>query len=199
MHLPYDPTPWISHSGREVTFREALPADAQALLDFVQVMSPELNIGKGEFWVKSTEEEEKEISLFRECENSIFLVACSPDREIIATLTLASRDLRLGQGREAEKHVAHVGLSVSKSFRHEGIGSELLKEALRWAFKGGVLKRVEISSYSTNTKGRALYKSLGFKEEGIKRRAIRRGEEWVDIHMLALLLDEEEAAWIVRG
>lgn len=194
MHLPYREKEWLDGGGRTIYFREATPDDAPALLAFVRTMAPELNIKPGEFWVKDEAQERQELSLFSACDNSIFLIAEHGriDPTIVATLTLASRDLRLGQGRIAERHVAHIGLSVTRGYRGSGVGSELLREAVRWADKTGILTRIEVVNYSTNPRGRAWQQSFGFVEEGVKRRAIRRDGEWIDLHLLAMLLDGPE-------
>lgn len=171
----------------QLEIREAIQEDAAALLDFVAAMASDLNIQPGEFWVKSVAQEEEEIRLYRACENSALFVGLI-DGVIVATCTMASRDLRVGQGRLAERHVVHAGLSVAKEWRAHGIGRKMLTHAIEWAKNTGIITRIEISSYSTSTGTRAFYKTLGFVEEGIKRNAIFRDGSYLDIHMLALLL-----------
>jgi putative acetyltransferase len=74
----------------------------------------------------------------------------------------------LGITREkhaALRHVAELGMSVSRDWRRRGIGSALLVQALRWAAWSGV-ERVMLSVYPHNEAARALYRKFGFEEEG---------------------------------
>ena len=63
------------------------------------------------------------------------------------------------------KHVAELGMSVSREWRGRGVGSSLLVEALRWAEWAGV-EKVSLTVYPHNEAARALYRKFGFEEEG---------------------------------
>ncbi|WP_342770157.1 GNAT family protein [Xylanimonas allomyrinae] len=45
-----------------------------------------------------------------------------------------------------------------------------------------------------NPRAKALYESLGFREEGRLRDAHRDGDRWVDVVVMSLLEDEFQAA-----
>lgn len=171
-----------------IEIRDATPDDAELLLDFVNLMSPELNIKPGEFWVKSVDQEADELAKYRDADNSFFLTAWR-DGELAGTLTLTGRGVAVGAPREAEHHVAQLGVSIHPDHRGEGIGSLLLEAALTKARAEGVVKRIEISSYATNPRARELWMRHGFEIEGCRRRAIKRGDTYIDVYVLALLLD----------
>jgi L-phenylalanine/L-methionine N-acetyltransferase len=73
----------------------------------------------------------------------------------------------LGIAREGglNRHVAALGMSVSKEWRGRGVGSALLQEALRWARSVGV-EKVSLTVYEHNTRAVALYRKFGFVDEG---------------------------------
>jgi putative acetyltransferase len=63
------------------------------------------------------------------------------------------------------RHVAELGMSVSREWRGRGVGSALLAEAFRWAAWAGV-EKVSLTVYPHNEAARALYRKFGFEEEG---------------------------------
>jgi len=63
------------------------------------------------------------------------------------------------------RHVASLGMSVSKEWRGRGVGSALLAEALRWA-RGAGVEKVSLTVYPHNTRAMALYRKFGFLDEG---------------------------------
>ena len=63
------------------------------------------------------------------------------------------------------RHVASLGMAVAPEWRRRGVGSALLAECIRWARETGVEKLV-LTVYPHNEGALALYRKLGFKEEG---------------------------------
>lgn len=75
-------------------------------------------------------------------------------------------DLGITREKHANlRHVAELGMSVSREWRGRGVGSALLAEALRWAEWSGV-EKVTLTVYPHNEAARALYRKFGFEEEG---------------------------------
>jgi len=54
-------------------------------------------------------------------------------------------------------------LSITASYRHQGIGSKMLKEVLNW-FKSENLDLIEISIAAKNSIGYSFWKKHGFKD-----------------------------------
>ncbi len=91
-----------------------------------------------------------------------------------------------------QKRLAHVGsfgIMISKDYRNRGIGRLLLSELLNWATHNPYIEKVSLGVFSTNTRAIALYRSLGFIEEGrkIKEVKISDTEYWDDILMFKLV------------
>ena len=85
------------------------------------------------------------------------------------------------------RHVATLGIAVAAEVRGRGIGTALMREALRWSRSVGVEKLV-LSVYPHNVGAIALYRGFGFIEEGRLARHSRKSYG-----------DEDEilmAAWI---
>ena len=65
-------------------------------------------------------------------------------------------------------HRGSLGMGIISGFRKMGIGTRLMQATLDHAKKFGLAK-VELSVYSSNTDAIALYKKMGFVQEGVVR------------------------------
>lgn len=92
-------------------------------------------------------------------------------------------DLQAGQ-RPDNCHSARFGVSVAQPYRGHGIGRALIESALVGARAWPGFCRIELECVSWNTAGIALYRSLGFEIEGIKRKGVNfRGQPEDDVLM----------------
>jgi RimJ/RimL family protein N-acetyltransferase len=66
-------------------------------------------------------------------------------------------------------------MGVRPSAQHRGVGTALVDAMLAWARAHPRIQKVCLGVFSTNTVALALYRSLGFEEEGRGRRAFRLG------------------------
>jgi RimJ/RimL family protein N-acetyltransferase len=73
----------------------------------------------------------------------------------------------------ATSHVFVLTIVVHPGMLGRGIGSALLGHLLEWAAQDARVMKVELRVRSTNTRAIALYKKLGFVEEGRFRRRLR--------------------------
>ncbi|GAB2476884.1 GNAT family N-acetyltransferase [Xylanimonas ulmi] len=99
---------------------------------------------------------------------------------------------------------ANLRLQMLPDYRGRGYGREAIWEVLRFAFHGvrvdgehepgPGLHRVSLQVLSINPRARALYESLGFREEGRLRDAYRDGDGWADAIVMSILEDEYWAA-----
>ncbi len=71
----------------------------------------------------------------------------------------------------------------------KGFGSYAMKTLIQKGFTELGLHRIELEVYDFNTRGLALYKKLGFVQEGILRDAYKK-EKYHDIIIMSLLEDE---------
>ncbi|MHA1729307.1 MAG: GNAT family N-acetyltransferase [Promethearchaeota archaeon] len=70
---------------------------------------------------------------------------------------------------EASSHVGILGVIVRKKYRNIGLGFDLIKYTLSEAKKHGK-KKIILSTFATNTSAITLYKKIGFKKVGIRKK-----------------------------
>ena len=93
------------------------------------------------------------------------------------------------RGKNARlKHSINVGLGVAKEFWGNGIGSALMEAFIEWC-KNNQLLRIELEVMTHNERAIALYEKMGFVLEGTKRQSIRINGEYIDEHLMALILE----------
>ncbi len=95
---------------------------------------------------------------------------------------------------------ANLRLQLLPNYRGRGYGREAIFEVLHYAFDGSAdddgphLHRVGLDVLSINPRARALYESLGFREEGRLRDVYRDGDRWSDAIVMSILEDEFRAS-----
>lgn len=74
-----------------------------------------------------------------------------------------------GKLLKREFHKAEFGVCVLKDYWGYGIGTNLLKETIKWA-DSTEIKKITLNVLETNEKAIMLYKNYGFEEEGVLKR-----------------------------
>lgn len=75
----------------------------------------------------------------------------------------------------ATSHVVRLTIAVHEGYQRRGIGTALMNELLSWARSTAHVEKVELQVRSSNEPAIALYRSLGFVEEGRKTRRLKIG------------------------
>ena len=159
--------------------RPAATSDAGALVRLGRSVAAE-----GELWLtynRSSSDERRNVKSVRRDPNAAVFVAESP-AGIVGRISIA-RD-----GSIYSHHVAELGLMVAAEERRRGIGTALMEEAIKWARGSGVTK-LELHVFPHNEPAIALYRKLGFMEEGHRSRHYRIAGHYVDALLMALYLD----------
>lgn len=82
--------------------------------------------------------------------------------------------LELRGGRiPAEMHRATLGMGVLRDHTGQGHGRRLIEIAVAWARDEARLSWIELGVFSTNPRARALYRRMGFTEQGLRPDAFR--------------------------
>ena len=89
----------------------------------------------------------------------------------------------------ATAHTGYLGIGLLPEYRGRGIGRRLISACLRKAKENG-LERVDLSVNGSNVRARALYERVGFRLEGVRRKAAKYDGRYEDELMMALFLDE---------
>jgi RimJ/RimL family protein N-acetyltransferase len=88
---------------------------------------------------------------------------------------------------QAVSHRGSLGMGVLPTHRSRGIGAQLVQVCLAAARTRG-LTRVELEVRADNERALRLYRRLGFRQEGVKRRGIRIDGVYYDSVEMGLLL-----------
>ncbi len=78
-------------------------------------------------------------------------------------------------------------MAVRDDWQGRGVGTALMEAALDLADNWLGLTRVELTVYTDNAAGIALYEKFGFEIEGTHRRHAFRNGEYVDAYSMARL------------
>lgn len=87
---------------------------------------------------------------------------------------------------EARAHVGILGMGLVPSARGRGIGKMLMQATLAKAWAMG-FSRIELTVRADNLHAKALYERMGFKTEGLNRRAFCVDGKFHDAYSMALL------------
>ncbi|MCD7034538.1 GNAT family N-acetyltransferase [Metabacillus sp. GX 13764] len=148
--------------GKLVMIREAEKKDAEQIIEFYNKVGGEtdfLSFGKDEFQ-KDAEEYSRSIEEAHLADNSIMLLALL-DNKIISIATIHSSQ------KPRNRHVGTLGIVISKEFTGLGLGRILMERLIEWTKQNGVTKRISLVTREDNIPAIALYKKLGFQEEGL--------------------------------
>ncbi|MNE64686.1 putative acetyltransferase YhhY [compost metagenome] len=74
-----------------------------------------------------------------------------------------------------------------QQYQGMGIGSGLFQEMEAWARTADIV-RLELTVMTHNERGIALYKKFGFAIEGIKKKSLNIGGEWVDEYYMSKII-----------
>lgn len=89
-------------------------------------------------------------------------------------------------------HVAEIAIVVSNEHRRAGLGRILMETGIAWSRAVGVTK-LSLQVFSDNAAAIALYRSLGFIEEGVARGEVRMPSGDRDVLLMALALQARGA------
>ncbi|KAK3179212.1 hypothetical protein K4F52_009332 [Lecanicillium sp. MT-2017a] len=92
-----------------------------------------------------------------------------------------------------------VSMAIADDYQGRGYGREALNWALDWAFGYGDFHRVELTTGEYNDRAVHLYKSIGFVEEGRKRKAFLVNHKWWDTVEMGMLREDYEKARSAQG
>jgi RimJ/RimL family protein N-acetyltransferase len=93
--------------------------------------------------------------------------------------------------RSERKGIVHVGgVAVHPSFRGRRLADQAARLLQRYLLRERGFHRLELEIYGFNERALAHAERSGFVREGVKRKAYRRGDEWVDGVLYGLVAEE---------
>ena len=164
-----------------IEYRPVRLEDAGKLLAFKKQIydeSPFLSRSSEEYAV-DIKGEQASIETILATENALTYLAIEND-EIVGCLNIRP------YGLSRQKHAASIGVSVKKDYWAQGIGRALMKKAISF-FEASALHRLELTVVKDNVRAVDLYKSLGFKEEGLLKDLQQVDGEYYDVVAMAMV------------
>lgn len=83
-----------------------------------------------------------------------------------------------------------LGLWLGPAHQGRGFGTEVVRQAARYAFERVGLRKLEASVFVGNLASRRIFEKNGFRLEGTIRRAVRKRQVLVDEWLFGLLPEE---------
>ncbi|ABS21868.1 N-acetyltransferase family protein [Bacillus cytotoxicus] len=128
----------------------------------------------------TVEQQQKMIERFINNNNSTILVA-THEEQIIGFIIANGMDV------QRKKHVVTIVIGILQQYSGRGIGTALFKEIEKWARLHDVW-RLELTVIAHNTRAKALYKKVGFEQEGLKKASLIINGKCVNEYCMAKLL-----------
>lgn len=148
--------------------RKATPEDAAITASYMRALRQEVKDGLTTVpWRQPPSDAEQESFLRRMVDDphSCVFVAIE-DGNVIAL-----GDIHGGEGAH-NRHAGWLGISVAPAWRGKGVGRRLMQALIAEAQSWPEFCRIELLVVSWNATGIALYHSLGFVTEAVKRKAV---------------------------
>lgn len=165
--------------------RKARKTDAAAMINFLHQIAGEsdyLTFGSADELHLTVEKEEKLFEDYFNRDNGLNLIA-EYDGQIAGNLNFS------GGTKKRTAHTGEFGISVRKDFWGMGIGKALIARLIEWSKESGVIRKINLRVRSDNARAIHLYKSFGFKEEGVITRDFLINDVFYDSIQMGLFID----------
>jgi RimJ/RimL family protein N-acetyltransferase len=165
-----------SKSGKDIIIRYPTFEDAEAMAEYINILSDEQTYITFQGEHMSVEDEQnylkKELQNIKE-RKAVFLLVFSGEQLI----GISGIDL----GERTSKHVGMFSISLAKEFRGEGIGRILMETVHNEAERRlPDLKIAYLGLFEGNDLARNMYESFGYKEYGRLPEGIFYKEKYID-------------------
>jgi len=109
---------------------------------------------------------------------------------------IGSAGLEVNPGQHSAEYT--VGLFVA-ALRGRGLGREVTRLVLAWAFGVLGVHRVELQAVASNSRAINCYLACGFRQEGVRREAELYPDGWKDFIMMGILRSEHATQAEIPG
>lgn len=176
----------VLKDGRKVSLRGVTVSDGCAMLAYLKQVSGETHfmIRYPEEVVLTEEQEEKYLESLVAADNR-FMLAAFYEGMVAGNISVAP----IGEGLK-QKHRGGLGIAIVKDFWNAGLGTILLKEAVRISGEVG-FHQLELGVFEDNARAIHLYEKNGFEKTGVIPRAFRLKDDTFrdEIQMVLKLKD----------
>lgn len=165
-----------SKSGKEIIFRYPTEKDLQLLYDYINTLSKEKTyiLFQGEQVTLAEEKKYLDTQLQGIREKKAVQLLVFSEGNLVGNTQINLQD-------KATKHIGAFGISLSKKFRGEGIGTILMGKIIEEAekkLKG--MKIITLECFADNKIAKKLYSNMGFVEFGNLPNGLIHGNRFMD-------------------
>jgi RimJ/RimL family protein N-acetyltransferase len=171
-------------SGREIILRSAEPDDAEQLVTMIKTILTEndFNITTPEEFRFSPDQEMEWLEDVTESPGHVVIVA-EYASELLGMLNFHV------DPRKRMKHHGALSINISRAWRDQGLGRTMLQALITWAEEQASIEKLNLEVFATNARAIALYRSLGFQQEGYLAKQIKMAPGvYVDVLLMGLWL-----------
>jgi RimJ/RimL family protein N-acetyltransferase len=175
----FEPREVALPGGERIALRQASETDAGAMLEYLRAeaaTTDQVLTQPDEF--PQTIDEERAIIANHDTSGGLMMLAQAGGR-LVGVLSI-----RPGQ-RRRNRHSTEFGITVAQAWRGRGVGSAMIRAMLDWCREHPFIEKVCLQVFSTNPRAVALYRALGFVEEGCQaaQAQLSPGQYADNIHM----------------
>lgn len=165
-----------------VTYRQARPSDAAALLDYLKTVGGETdNLTFGAEGIPFTVEREAALlERMADSPHSRFFLALDGER-IIGNACVD------GNGNPRLRHRRNLAITVLREYWGRGVGSGLMEQMICFARQTGA-ELLSLEVRSDNERAKALYRKFGFVSFGTFPKYFKIGGKYWDVDCMTLEL-----------
>jgi len=166
----------ITKIGETYTIRYINENDVNGLLNFINEISKEKTfiLRQGEQLTLEEEQEFVNKQLKAIKEKIVIHLVIEINKKIVA-------GAQLNLKRFVNSHVGHMGITILKNYRDQGLGRILINTLINEAVKNlPELKIIDLSVFAINERAKHLYQSVGFTEYGRLPKGIKYKNEYID-------------------
>ncbi|MFX1340862.1 MAG: GNAT family N-acetyltransferase [Promethearchaeota archaeon] len=91
---------------------------------------------------------------------------------------------------EAATHVGSLGIIISEEYRDLGLGKQLIDMAVRESKKLNNKEKIILSCFSNNERALHLYKKIGFRVVGVRKKQFYMDATYYDEVMMELFVED---------
>ena len=91
---------------------------------------------------------------------------------------------------DAAVHVGILGIIVNEKYRNLTVGRNLIDMAIQESKKLNNKEKITLSSFSTNERAIHLFKKLGFKVVGVRKKQFIMDSKYIDEIIMELWIDD---------
>ena len=166
-----------------ITYRTPTVDDAEQIVDFYNRMGGEtsfLSFEENEYPVSVSQQKDSIISLENNATNMMLLAV--DGEEIAGIITISSSH------KIKSRHDGVLGIVVAQKYQGQGVGTNLIKQAIAWARGNGITRRLSLDTRADNVSAVNLYLKFGFEFEGCRKNATLLNGIYYDTYVMGMML-----------